>query len=181
MRKKMLFGNPLKSVSLMKIKNFFHSREIHQRALRSQKNHGSWFLSRKIQKSSWPKSPWNLFWFRKVHGNQFRWFQKDLIEFVNEKFPEVCSAGIDSMKFAFIYGETRPNTISLTETPDEPISYNCNASKLVFFQRNSTNFIHRQPSENFFNDQNVLKINIIWKKTNSQSSLEKRSWKNLCW
>ena len=60
---------------------------------------------------SWWKIPWKLFWFKKFHGNQSRWFQKDQIEFVNEKFPEVCSAEIDSMKTAFINGETRTNTI----------------------------------------------------------------------
>ena len=50
-----------------------------------------------------------------------------------------------------------------------------------FFEMKSTNFIHRQPSEIFVNDQTVLKIDIIWKEPNSQSYLEKRSWKNLCW
>ena len=84
---------------------------------------------------SWWKIPWKLFWFKKFHGNQFRWFQKDQIEFVNEKFREVCSAEIDSMKTAFINGETRTNTISLTGTPDEPISYKCNARKLVFWKK----------------------------------------------
>ena len=32
-------------------KKYFHSREIHERELRSQKNHGNWFLPRKSQKN----------------------------------------------------------------------------------------------------------------------------------
>ena len=85
---------------------------------------------------SWWKIPWKLFWFKKFYGNQFRWFQKDQIEFANEKFPKVRSPKIDSMKTAFKNGETRTNTISLTGTPDEPISYKCNARKLVFLEVN---------------------------------------------
>ena len=85
---------------------------------------------------SWWKIPWKLFWFKKIHGNQFRWFQKDQNEIVNEKFPEVCSADIDSRKTAFINGETRTTTISLTGTPDQPISYKWNARELVFLEEN---------------------------------------------
>ena len=52
------------------------------------------------------------------------------------KVQEVCSTRIDSMKTAFINGETGTNTISLTGTPDEPISYKCNATKLVLLKQN---------------------------------------------
>ena len=32
----------------------------------------------------WWKTPWKLFWLKKFHGNQFRWFQNDQFEFANE-------------------------------------------------------------------------------------------------
>ena len=135
-------------------------------------------------------SPGNQFHGEKIRGNCFdskNSMETNVDDFktiklsLSMKVPEVYSTGIDSMKTAFIKGETRTNTISLTGTPDDPISYKCNARKLVFFEKKSTSFIHRQPSEVFVNDQKALKIDIIWKEPNSQSTLEKRSWKNLCW
>ena len=169
-------------------KKIFYSREIHQRELRSQKNHGNWFLRSKIQKNqlqqrefrenffqdwkfekkrvfnflqdlenkicwwenhatslcwkfslksvSWWKIPWKLFWFKKFHGNEFRWFQKDLIEFVNEKFPEVCSAKIDSMKTAFINGETRTNTFHWRERQMDRFHTNAMQENCFFLEEN---------------------------------------------
>ena len=45
------------------------------------------------------------------------------------------------------------------------------------FERKSTKLIHKQPSEIFVNDQNMMKIDMIWKEPIPQSSLEKLSWK----
>ena len=136
MKKNVIWKSIATSFVIENPKNIFHLREIHQRELRSQKNHGSWFLPRKSQKNhiqqqvfgensfeklehrkkrvfnflqdlenkicwsenhatslfwkfswksvSWWKIPWKLFWFKKFHGNHFRWFQNDQIEFVNE-------------------------------------------------------------------------------------------------
>ena len=119
------------------------------------------------------KNPWKLFWFKKFHGNQFRWFQKDQIEFANEKFPEVRSPKIDSMKTAFVIGETRTNTISLTGTPDEPISYKCNARKLVFLEENP-------PISSIGNTRKILSMTkMCWKSISSGKNLiHNLPWKN---
>ena len=219
-----VFENPKKN---------FHLREIHERELRSQENHGNWFLPRKSQKNhfqqqvfrkklfletgkskkkdflifcktlrtkicwsenhatslfwkfswksvSWWKIPWKIFWFKKFHGNQFRWFQNDHIEFVNEgsgglfyqnRLHENClHQWWNKNQYHFTDGNARWTDF---------IQMQCNETG--FIETKSTNFIHRQPSEVFVNDQKTLKIDIIWKEPNSQSTLEKRLWKNLCW
>ena len=226
MKKNVIWKSIETSFVIEKPKNIFHSREIHQRELRSQKNHGSWFLPRKIKiiisnnkysektlfknwniekkdflifcktlrtkicwsenhatslfwkfswKSvSWWKIPWKLFWFKKFHGNQFRWFQKDQIEFFNGKFPEVCSAEIASMKTVFKNGETRTKTISLTGKPDGPISYKCNARKLVFLKANP-------PISSIGNPRKVFSTTKKhWKSISSKKNpIHNLPWKNV--
>ena len=121
-----------------------------------------------------------FFWFKKFHGNQFRRFQNDQIEFVNEgsgglfyrnRLHENClHQWWNKNQYHFTVGNARWTVF---------IQVQC--KETGFFERKSTNFIHMQPSEVFVNDQKALKIDIIRKEPNSQSTLEKRSWKNLCW
>ena len=225
MRKKMLIGIRLKSVSLLRIPKIFFIQEkstkenfVHRKTTETDFSEGKvkkinsnnensektlfkngkskkrvfiflqdlenkiyWWekhatsLFRNIswKSVSWWKIPWKLFWFKKFHGNQFRWFQKDQIEFVNEKFPEVCSAERDSVKTAFINGETRTNTISLTGTPDGPISYKCNARKLVFLEENP-------PISSIGNPRKFLSTTkMCWKSISSEKNLiHNLPWKN---
>ena len=122
---------------------------------------------------SWWKIPWKLFWFKKFHGNQFRWFQKDQIEFFNGKFPEVCSAEIASMKTVFKNGETRTKTISLTGRPDERISYKCNARKLVYLGEDP-------PISSIGNPRKFLSTTkMCWKTISSEKNLiHNLPWEN---
>ena len=119
---------------------------------------------------------------QKVRGNCFdskKSMETNLDDFktiklnLSMKYPEVCSTEIDSMKFALIYGETRPNTISLTGTPDEPISYNCNASKLVFFKETPPISSIGNPRK-FFSTTKMC-----WKSISSEKNLiHNLPWKN---
>ena len=90
------------------------------------------------------------------------------------KVPEVCSTGIDSMKTAIINGETRTNTISLTGTPDEPISYECNARKLVFLKENP-------PISSIGNPRKFLSTTKKrWKSISSEKNpIHNLPWKNV--
>ena len=230
--KKMLSGNPLNSVSLLKIPrkifiqekstkvNFVHTKIteidfsqgkvkiINSNCENSEKTlFKNWkiekksffcktlrteYVDRKImQQVSFENSPENqfhgekfrgnyFFWFKKFHGNQFRRFQNDQIEFVNEgsgglfyrnRLHENClHQWWNKNQYHFTVGNARWTVF---------IQVQC--KETGFFERKSTNFIHMQPSEVFVNDQKALKIDIIRKEPNSQSTLEKRSWKNLCW
>ena len=227
----MLSGNPLKSVSLLKIpknifiqekstkENFVHrkSRKLISSKENSKKstptariqrklflktgkskrrvflqdlenricwseNHATSFFWKFSWKSvSWWKIPGNCFFlFKKFHGKKFRWYQNDQIEFVNEgsgglfyrnRLHENClHQWWNKNQYHFTVGNARWTVF---------IQMQC--KETGFFERKSTNFIHMQPSEVFVNDQIALKIDIIWKEPNLQSTLEKRSWKNLCW
>ena len=225
-------GNPLKSVSLLKIpknifiqekstkENFVHRKiteidffqgkvkKINSNSENSEKTLlKNWkiekksffcktlrteYVDRKIMpQNSFENSPENqfhgktfrgncFFWFKKFHGNQFRWFQNDQIEFVNE--------GSGSMFYRNTLHENclhqwwNKNQYNLTDGNARwPHLIQMQCKETGFFERKSTNFIHMQPSEDFVNNQEALKIDIIWKEPNSQSTLEKRSWKNLCW
>ena len=90
------------------------------------------------------------------------------------KVPEVCSTGIDSMKTAFINGETRTNTISLSGTPDEPFSYKCNARKLVFLKENP-------PISSICNPRKFLSTTKKrWKSISSEKNpIHNLPWKNV--
>ena len=121
-----------------------------------------------------------FFWFKKFHGNQFRRFQNDQIEFVNEVSRSLLYR--NRLHGNCLHQRWNKNQYHFTDGNarwTDFIQMQC--KETGFFEMKSTNFIHRQPSEIFVNDQTVLKIDIIWKEPNSQFFLEKRSWKNLCW
>ena len=186
--KKMLSGNPLKSVSLLKIPKIFFIQEkstkenfVHRKTTEfdffqgkvkkiiSNKKYSektlfnNWNIGKKeflifcetlrtkyvdgkiTQQVCFENSPGNQFHVEKFRGNCFdskNFMETNLDEFqtikliLSMKVPEVYSTGIDSMKTAFIKDETETNTISLTGTPYDPISYKCNARKLVFLKEN---------------------------------------------
>ena len=187
MRKKMLSGNPLKSVSLLKIpkkisfkrnprkrtsftgkpRKLFPSKEKSKKSTPTKRIRRKLFLktgkSKKrvfifcktlrtkyvdgkiMQQVCFENSPGNQFHGEKFRGKCFdskNFMKTNLVDFktiklnFSMKVPEVCSTGIDSMKTAFINGETRTSTISLTGLTDERISYKCNARKLVFLKEN---------------------------------------------
>ena len=134
-----------------------------------------------MQQVCFENSPGNQFHGEKFRGRCFdsknlmetNLDQKDLTQFVNEKFPEVCSAKIDSMKTACINGETRTNTISFTGTPDGPISYKCNARQLVFLEENP-------PISSIGNTRKFFSTTkMCWKSISSEKNLiHNLPWKN---
>ena len=232
MRKKMLSGNPLKSVSLLKIpkkisfkrnprkrtsftgkpRKLFPSKEKSKKSTPTKRIRRKLFLKTGKSKKrvfiflqdlenkicwwenhatslfwkfswnsvSWWKIPWKLFWFKKFHGNQFRWIPNDQIDFVNEG-----SGGLfyrNRLHENCLHQRWNKNQYHITDGIDRWTDFiQMQCKETGFFERKSTNFIHRQPSEVFVNNQKALKIDIIWKEPNSQSSLEKRSRKNICW
>ena len=224
--KKMLPGNPLNSVSLLKIPknifiqekstkvNFVHTKiteidfsqekvkKINSNCENSEKTlFKNWkiekksffcktlrteYVDRKImQQVSFENSPENQFHGEKFRGNCFFFDSKNFMETNLEDFktiklslsmkvPEVCSTGIDSMKTAFINGETRTNTISLSGTPDEPFSYKCNARKLVFLKENP-------PISSICNPRKFLSTTKKrWKSISSEKNpIHNLPWKNV--
>ena len=129
---------------------------------------------------SWWKIPRKLFWFKKFQENQFRWFQNDQIEFVNEVSRSLLY--LKRLHENCLHHWWNKNQYHITDGIDRWTDFKrMQCKETGFFERKSTNFIDRQPSEVFVNNQKALKIDSIWKEPNSQSYLEKRSWKNLCW
>ena len=136
-----------------------------------------------MQQVCFENSPGNQFHGEKFRGNCFD--SKNFMETILDDFktiklslsmkvPEVCSTGIDSMKTAFSNGETRTNTISLTGTPDEPISYKCNARKLVLLKENP-------PSSPIGNPRKFLSTTKKrWKSVSSEKNpIHNLPWKNV--
>ena len=224
--KKMLSGNPLQPVSLLKIPKTFFIQEkstkenlVHRKTTEVDFFQGkvkkiissnkysektlfkNWniekkeflifcktlrtkYVDRKImQQVCFENSPGNHFHGEKFRGNCFdskNFMKTNLVDFktiklnFSMKVLEVCSTGIDSMKTAFINGETRTNTISLTGKPDGPISYKCNARKLVFLKKNP-------PISSIGNPRKVLSTTKKhWKSISSKKNpIHNLPWKNV--
>ena len=64
------------------------------------------------------------------------------LNFIDGMFVKLCSVEVGSMETAFINGETRIKTTSLTGMPGEPTSYKCIEMQLVSREENSSNLIY---------------------------------------
>ena len=106
-----------------------------------EKNKTMWIRFPRVR-VTWNKIPWISFRLEKKPMDT-NWIDLKSIELnsIDGKFVKLCSIEVGSMETAFVNGETRTKTTSLTGMPGGPLSNKCIARNMVSLKESPWNLI----------------------------------------